>query len=137
MGFPFFLYSVVFYFLGHQRPPPPPPPKAPYRNLNKCKYNVLLAWDSGEKIYEPLSVLEADAPDTLATYDGWKRHKNLAKSDKHNFSSLAPPKQERKSSFSWTCLFKSPTSSTLCFREPTLGKLNQVKLLCSLSSSTL
>ena len=36
-----------------------------------------------------------------------------------------------KSSFSWTSLFKSPTSSTLCFGEPTVGKL------CSLSSSTL
>ena len=36
-----------------------------------------------------------------------------------------------KSSLSWTNLFKSPTSSTLCFGEPTLGKL------CSLSSSTL
>ena len=30
-----------------------------------------------------------------------------------------------KSSFSWTCPFKSPTSSTLCFGEPTLGKINQ------------
>ena len=48
---------------------------------------------------------------------------------KHNLSSLAPPKGEMKSSFSWT-------SSTLCFGEPTLGKLNQVKLLCSISSST-
>ena len=42
-----------------------------------------------------------------------------------------------KSSFSWTSLFKSPTSSTLCFGKPTVGKLNQVKLLCSISSSTL
>ena len=30
-----------------------------------------------------------------------------------------------ESSFSWTCPFKSPTSSTSCFGEPTLGKLNQ------------
>ena len=30
-----------------------------------------------------------------------------------------------ESSFIWTCPFKSPTSSTLCFGEPTLGKLNQ------------
>ena len=30
-----------------------------------------------------------------------------------------------ESSFSWTCPFKSPTSSTLCFGERTLGKLNQ------------
>ena len=35
-----------------------------------------------------------------------------------------------KSSFSWT-------SSTLCFGEPTLGKLTQVKLLCSITSRTL
>ena len=35
-----------------------------------------------------------------------------------------------KSSFSWT-------SSTLCFGKPTLGRLNQVKLLCSISSGTL
>ena len=39
---------------------------------------------------------------------------------KHDLSSLAPPKGEMKSSFSWTSLFKSPTSSTLCFGEPTL-----------------
>ena len=56
---------------------------------------------------------------------------------KHDLSSLAPPKGERKSSFSWTSLFKSPASSTSCFGEPTLGKLNQVKLLCSPSPSTL
>ena len=56
---------------------------------------------------------------------------------KHDLSSLAPPKGERQSSFSWTSFFKSPTSSTLCFGEATLGKLNQVKLLCSISSSTL
>ena len=31
------------------------------------------------------------------------------------------------SSFSWTSLVKSPTSSTLCFGDPTL---DQVKLLC-------
>ena len=44
--------------------------------------------------------------------------------------SLASPKGEMASSFSWTSLFKSPTSSTLCFGDPTLAKLNQVKLLC-------
>ena len=49
---------------------------------------------------------------------------------KHDLSNLAPPKGEMKSSFSWT-------SSTLCFGEPTLGKLTQVKLLCSISSRTL
>ena len=49
----------------------------------------------------------------------------LVERDKLDLSSLIPPKGEIESSFSWTCPFKSPTSSTLCFGEPTLGKLNQ------------
>ena len=49
----------------------------------------------------------------------------LVERDKLDLSSLNPPKGEMESSFSWTCPFKSPTSSTLCFGEPTLGKLNQ------------
>ena len=49
----------------------------------------------------------------------------LVERDKLDLSSLIPPKGEMESSFSWTCLFQSPTSSTLCFGEPTLGKLNQ------------
>ena len=61
----------------------------------------------------------------------------LVKRDKLDLSSLAPPKGEMESSFSWTYLFKSPTSSTLCFGEPTLRKLSQVKLLCNPISSTL
>ena len=49
----------------------------------------------------------------------------LVERDKLDLSSLIPPKGEMRSSFSWTCPFKSPTSSTLCFGEPTLGKINQ------------
>ena len=49
----------------------------------------------------------------------------LVERDKLDLSSLLPPKGEMESSFSWTCPFKSPTSSTSCFGEPTLGKLNQ------------
>ena len=49
----------------------------------------------------------------------------MVERDKLDLSSLTPPKGEMESSFSWTCPFKSPTSSTLCFGEPTLGKLNQ------------
>ena len=49
----------------------------------------------------------------------------LVERDKLDLSSLIPPKGEMEGSFSWTCPFKSPTSSTLCFGEPTLGKLNQ------------
>ena len=117
------------------------PPKAPDPNWNKCKYYVLDEWETEEKTYEPLPVLAVDDPVICASYakenglshiDGWARFKNLAKGDK-----IASPKGEMKSPFSWTSLFKSPTSSTLCFSEPTLGKLNQVKLLCSPTSSTL
>ena len=49
----------------------------------------------------------------------------LVERDKLDLSRLIPPKGEMESSFSWTCPFKSPTSSTLCFGEPTLGKINQ------------
>ena len=49
----------------------------------------------------------------------------LVERDKLDLSSLIPPKGEMESSFSWTCPFKSPTSSMLCFGEPTLRKLNQ------------
>ena len=49
----------------------------------------------------------------------------LVERDKLDLSSLIPPKGEMKSCFSWTCPFKSPTSSTLCFGEPTFGKLDQ------------
>ena len=49
----------------------------------------------------------------------------LVERDKLDLSSLTPPKGQMESFFSWTCPFKSPTSSTLCFGEPTLGKLNQ------------
>ena len=47
----------------------------------------------------------------------------------HDPPTRASPKGEMASSFSWTSLFKSPTTSTLCFGDPTLAKLNQVKLL--------
>ena len=76
-------------------------------------------------------MIESGDPVTFPIYDGWRGHNNHAMSNKHDLSSLAPPKGEMKSSFSWTSLFQSPTSSTLCFGEPTLGEL------CSLSSITL
>ena len=61
----------------------------------------------------------------------------IVERDKLDLSSLAPPKGEMESSFSWTYHFKSSTSSTLCFGEPTLRKHIQVKLLCSPISSNL
>ena len=59
----------------------------------------------------------------------------LVERDKLDLSSLVPPRVAMESSFSWTYPFKSPISSTLCFGEPTLRKLNQVKLMCSRISS--
>ena len=120
--------------IGHQGPP-----KAPDPNLSS-KYNVHVEWETGEKTYEHLSVLAAYNSVTLASFtkgngishlDGWKRLMNLAKRDKHDLTCIAPPKGGMKSTFSWTNPFKSSTSSSLCFGEPTLGKFNQVKLLCS------
>ena len=49
---------------------------------------------------------------------------------RHDLPSLASPKGEMSSSFSWTSFPKCSTSSTLCFSDSTLAKLNQVKLLC-------
>ena len=70
---------------------PPGALKATDPNWKGCKYNVLVDRETGEKTYEPLSVLAADDPVTCVTYakendllriDGWKRFKNLAKRDK-------------------------------------------------------
>ena len=72
--------------IGHQGPL-----KLTDLNWKGCKYNVLVDWETGEKTYEPLSVLAADDPVTCAMYakvndllhiDGWKRFRNLAKRDK-------------------------------------------------------
>ena len=49
--------------IGHQGPLKPTDP-----NWKGCKYNVLVDWETGEKTYEPLSVLAADDPMTCAMY---------------------------------------------------------------------
>ena len=72
--------------IGHQGPLKPTDP-----NWKGCKYNVLVNWETGEKTYDPLSVLAADDPVTCASHakendllhvDGWKRCRNLARRDK-------------------------------------------------------
>ena len=81
------------------------PLKATDPNWKGCKYNVLDEWKNVEETYEFLSVLAADDPVTCASYakgnglshiDGWERFKNLANGDKHDVSSIASPKGERK-----------------------------------------
>ena len=72
--------------IGHQGPLKPTDP-----NWKGSKFNVLVEWETGEKTYEPLSILAADDPVTCATYakendvlhiEGWKRFRNIAKRDK-------------------------------------------------------
>ena len=124
--------------IGHQKLPEAPDP-----SLNRCKYNVHVEWETGEKTHEPLPVLATDDPVTCASYtkgngishiDGWKRFKNLVQRDKHDLSCIASPKGAMKSTFSWTRFYKIHTSSTICLAEPTLEKLNQAKLLYSPTS---
>ena len=68
---------------------------------------------------------------------------SFTKEPEHDSTSLASPKGEMESPFSWNRFLKSPRSSTLCFgeptlamlnQEPTLAKINQVKFLCETKS---
>ena len=105
----------------------------------------LLNWDSPSHSSEPKDTTSVDSveieclPESEAGEHVLERSDTptaLVERDKLDLSSVAPPKGEMESSFSWTYPFKSHTSSTLCFGEPTLRKPNQVKLLCNPISST-
>ena len=70
---------------------PPGAIKSADPNWKGCKYNVLVDWETGEKTYEPLSVLAVDDPVTCATcakendllhIDGWKGSGNLQRGTK-------------------------------------------------------
>ena len=72
--------------IGRQGPLKPTDP-----NWKGCKFNVLVERETGERTYEPRSILAADDPVACATYakendllhiEGWKRFRNLAKRDK-------------------------------------------------------
>ena len=90
--------------------------------------------------YPPLHVLlpEEYIPPSLLTHCNLKSTMfhfgvdllSFTTEPQHDLPSLALPKGEMGGSFRWTSFFKSPTSSTLCFSDPTLAKLDQVKLLC-------
>ena len=89
-----------------------------------CTHN--LSTSQVSKSYHPNPVTFPYPPDPGEhVFETSSAPTSLVERDKLDLSSLIPPKGEMESSLSWTCLFKSPTSSTLCFGEPTLGKLNQ------------
>ena len=104
----------------------------PKQTMTKTPFQIAV-----HKAYSPIASMNYKW--TINLYDGYPLFQVMKQEGyitpslhipKHDLSSLAPSKGEMKSSFSWT-------SSTLCFGEPTLGKLTQVKLLCSISSRTL
>ena len=68
---------------GHQGPLKKGDP-----GYNGSKFNVLVEWETGESMYEPLDVIAADDPVTCAIYakekglldePGWRRFKSIAK----------------------------------------------------------
>ena len=54
---------------------------------------------------------------------------SFTKEPQHDSTSLASPKGEMESPFSWNSFLKSPRSTTLCFGEPTLAKLNHEPMI--------
>ena len=68
------------------------PSKATDHNWKVSKWNVQIEWETGEIVFELLSVRAADDPITCAAYakeknlynlDGWKRFRHLIKKEKH------------------------------------------------------
>ena len=97
--------------------------------------------------YIPPSIPTLCNPKYTMFHFGVDSH-SFTKEAQHDLTSLASPKGEMESPFSWNSFLNSPRSSTLCFgeptlatlnheptlarlnQEPTLAKINQVKLLC-------
>ena len=105
---------------------------SPKSKMTKTPFQIAV-----HKAYSPIASMNYKW--TLNLHDGYPRFQVMKQEGyitpslhipKHDLCSLAPPKGEMKSSF-------SRTSGTLCFGEPTLRKVNQVKLLCSISSRAL
>ena len=110
--------------IGHQGPLKPTDP-----SWKGCKYNVLVDWETGEKTFEPLSVLAADDPVTCASYakendllhvDRWKRFRNLAKRDKTLTRAIMQSKirQARRSNkYMFECLIPRSYKEALEFHK--------------------
>ena len=61
------------------------------KNCKGCAYDLLVEWETGEQTMEPLSLVTADDPVTVATHaeendmldtNGWRRLKRIAKREK-------------------------------------------------------
>ena len=72
--------------IGHQGPL-----REGDRNYKGSSYNVMVAWEDGSTIYEPLHIIGADSPMEVARYGrehglldlpGWKRYRRLATREK-------------------------------------------------------
>ena len=72
--------------IGHQRPLHASDP-----DWKGSKHSVQVEWETGEAIFDPLSIIAADDPVTCAAYakendllalEGWCRFGSLAKKDK-------------------------------------------------------
>ena len=89
--------------------------------------NVLISVE-----YIPPSIPTLCNPKYTMFHFGVDSH-SFTKEPQHDFTSLASPKGEMESPFRWNRFLKSPRSSTLCFGEPTLAKLNQEPTLAKLN----
>ena len=138
--------------------PKPRMPETPVQKPVHVAYSPIVSMNYQWTInlndgYPPLNVLipEEFIPPSISTLCNPKYtmfqfgvvSHSFTKEPQHDFTSLASPKGEMESPFSWNSFLKSPRSSTLCFgepklaklnQEPTLAKLNQVKLLCETES---
>jgi hypothetical protein len=82
------------------------------KDYNGSRFNILVEWENGEIMTEPLLVIAADNPVTRALYarehdlldvEGWKRFRNLAKQS----SSLSCSSMEiQQTSFKMMILFR-------------------------------
>ena len=82
--------------------------------------------------YIPPSIPTLCDPKYTKFHLGFASH-SFTEEPQHDFTSLASPKGERESPFSWNSFLKSPRSSTLYFGEPTLAKLNQEPTLAKIN----
>jgi hypothetical protein len=102
------------------------------KDYNGSRFNVLVKWENGEIMTEPLSVIAADDPVTCAAYarehdlldvKGWKCFWNLAKHEKHFLHLI---KQAKMKSYHQSLKYKFRYSIPKDYEEALkLDELNQ------------